>query len=37
MGIDPWEYIGDVLRRLPAMKQSEVPGILPGRWRPAAK
>jgi transposase len=37
MEIDPWEYIGDVLRRLPAMKQSEVPGILPGRWRPAAK
>jgi len=37
MGIDPWEYIGDVLRRLPAMKQSEVPNILPGRWRPGAK
>ena len=37
MGIDPWEYIGDVLRRLPAMKQSEVPGILPSRWSPAAK
>jgi transposase len=37
MGIDPWEYIGDVLRRLPAMKQSEVPGILPGRWIPSAK
>ena len=37
MDIDPWEYIGDVLRRLPAMKQSEVAGILPGRWSPAAK
>jgi len=37
LGVDPWEYIGDVLRRLPAMKQSQVPDILPGRWTPAAK
>ena len=34
-GIDPWEYVRDVLQRLPAMKQSEVQTILPRRWKPA--
>ena len=36
-GLEPWEYLRDVLQRLPAMKQSEVSNLLPGRWRPAAK
>lgn len=34
-GLDPWEYLRDVLQRLPGMKQSEVPAILPARWQPA--
>ena len=34
--IDPWEYLSDVLRRLPSMKQSEVPSILPAHWKPNA-
>lgn len=33
-GLDPWEYLRDVLQRLPGMKQSEVPAILPARWQP---
>ncbi len=33
-GIDPWEYVSDVLRRLPAMKHSEVPTLLPRCWKP---
>jgi transposase len=32
--IDPWEYLSDVLRRLPAMKQTEVSSIVPARWKP---
>jgi len=34
-GIDAWQYLSDVLERLPAMKQSEVSSILPARWKPA--
>ena len=33
--IDPWKYLQDVLQRLPAMKQSEVPTLLPSCWKPA--
>ena len=33
-GIDPWEYVRDVLRRLPAMKHAEVPTLLPRCWKP---
>jgi len=33
-GIDPWQYLSDVLQRLPAMKQSEISSILPARWKP---
>ena len=35
-GIDPWEYLRDVLQRLPAMKQSEISSVLPSCWKPAA-
>lgn len=35
-GIEPWEYLRDVLQRLPAMKQSEITTLLPARWKPAA-
>ena len=34
-GIDPAQYLTDVLRRLPAMKQSELPTLLPHNWKPA--
>jgi len=34
-GITPQEYLTDVLRRLPAMKNHEVKDILPSRWKPA--
>lgn len=34
--IDPWEYLTDVLERLPGLQQSEIPSILPGRWKPSA-
>lgn len=35
-GIDPWEYVRDVLQRLPGMKTSELPSLLPKQWKPAA-
>lgn len=35
-GLDPWEYLRDVLQRLPGMKQSEIGSILPSRWKPAS-
>jgi transposase len=34
-GIEPWEYLRDVVQRLPAMKQSEVPTLLPRCLKPA--
>jgi transposase len=34
-GIEPWEYLRDVLQRLPAMKQSEITTLLPAHWKPA--
>jgi hypothetical protein len=36
-GIDPWEYVRDVLNRLPGMKQSELPSLLPRSWKPSDK
>ena len=30
--VKPWEYLRDLFRRLPAMKASELPGLLPDRW-----
>jgi len=32
-GINPQEYLTDVLRRLPAMKNHEVKDLLPSRWK----
>jgi transposase len=31
--IDPWEYLSDVLKRLPAIKQSELSSVLPANWK----
>jgi transposase len=33
-GINPQEYLTDVLGRLPAMKNHEVKDVLPSRWKP---
>ena len=35
-GIDPWDYVRDVLERLPRMKQSELPSLLPKNWKLAS-
>jgi len=34
-GINPQDYLTDVLGRLPAMKNHEVKNVLPSRWQPA--
>ena len=34
-GIKPWEYLRDLFRRLPAMRVSELPNLLPDRWKTA--
>jgi transposase len=34
-GINPASYLSDVLKRLPDMKQSEIPTITPGAWAKA--
>ena len=33
-GINPQEYLTDVLRRLPSMKASQINELVPGRWKP---
>jgi len=35
-GINPQEYLTDVLGRLPSMKNHEIKDVLPSRWRPQA-
>lgn len=35
-GINPQEYLTDVLSRLPTMKNHEVKGLTPSRWKPRA-
>ena len=32
MGINPKEYLTDVLTRLPAMKASEAASLIPANW-----
>jgi transposase len=34
-GLNPQEYLTDVLGRLPAMKNHEVKDVLPSRWKPS--
>ena len=36
-GIDPWEYLHDVLSRLPAMKNWEVDQLTPSNWLAARR
>jgi transposase len=32
--IDPWEYLRDMMRRLPAAKNHQIPDLGPSRWKP---
>jgi transposase len=32
--VNPWEYIKDILQRMPATKTSQLRDLLPDRWRP---
>jgi transposase len=32
--IDPWDYLRDMMRRLPAAKNHEIPSLVPARWKP---
>jgi transposase len=32
--IDPWEYLRDLMRRLPAAKNHDIPDLVPARWKP---
>ena len=34
-GINPQEYLTDVLRRLPAMTNTQVKDLVPSCWKPA--
>jgi len=33
-GINPQEYLTDVLARLPAAKTTDIPNLLPANWKP---
>jgi hypothetical protein len=33
--IEPWEYLSDMMRRLPAAKNHEILDLVPARWKPA--
>ena len=35
--IDPWEYLRDVLTRLPSMKTSQISEVMPEAWGKARK
>jgi len=35
-GINPQDYLTDILRRLPAAKMSELDSLLPANWKPVA-
>lgn len=34
--IDPWEYLRDLMQRLPAATNHEIPQLVPARWKPLA-
>jgi hypothetical protein len=34
--IDPWEYLRDLMRRLPAATNHDIPDLVPARWKPLA-
>ena len=32
--IDPWDYLRDLMRRLPAARNHDLPDLVPARWKP---
>jgi hypothetical protein len=32
-GINPQEYVTDILRRLPTAKTSDIPDLMPANWK----
>jgi hypothetical protein len=32
--IDAWEYLRDLMQRLPAAKNHDIPDLVPSRWKP---
>jgi hypothetical protein len=34
-GIDPWIYLRDLMHRLPAATNHDIPDLVPARWKPA--
>lgn len=34
--IDPWEYLRDMMRRLPTATNHDVPNLVPARWTPTS-
>ncbi|EXC48249.1 putative transposase [Acinetobacter baumannii 18689] len=34
MGLDPYAYLSDVLKRLPTHKVPQIEELLPHRWKP---
>jgi hypothetical protein len=34
-GLDPYDYLSDVLKRLPTQKMSQIEELLPHKWKPA--
>lgn len=36
-GLDPWQYLRDVLARLPTHLNSRLEELLPHRWQPATE
>jgi transposase len=35
-GIDPWVYLRDLMHRLPAATNHDIPNLVPARWKPAS-
>ena len=35
-GIDPWLYLRDLMHRLPAATNHQIPDLVPARWKPAS-
>jgi transposase len=34
LGVEPWAYLSEVLRRMPTISPEQLPDLLPTRWKP---
>jgi transposase len=34
LGVEPWAYLRDTLKRLPTTQEEHLPNLLPDRWQP---